>query len=125
MSTPENTEVEEVITEPTELETATEQPEAVVEAEPVVEPEPEALSEVAEVEEVPEVSELQNAVAEFGAEVATEAFGNGGGYAEAKDLYFAGLKAENEKLKSERASGTDPIPLGEGEEAPVKIWKSL
>ena len=123
MSTPKDTEVEEVVTEPTKCEQETEtepapeaDPAPAVEAEP--EAEPEALSES------PELSDLQKSVAEFGAEITNQAFGSGGGYAEAKDLYFAALKAENEALKAgKEAGGVDPVVMGEGEDKPkTNIW---
>lgn len=73
---------------------------------PEVEEALEATEEVEEQEEVEEAleadtikrEEFSNAVEEFGAQVAAEAFKAGGGYAEAKELYFETLKAENEVL---------------------------
>ena len=123
MSDAANKEVEEVVTEPAALSTPEVEPAA--EAAPAVEPEPapepEALSD-----EPVAVSDLQRAVAEFGAVIATEAFGAGGGYDESRELHFAAIQKENEQLKAGKdAGGADPIPMGEGNEKPNKIWKNL
>ena len=62
------------------------------------------------------LSELNRAIAAFGAEVATAAFGAGGGYAEAQDLAFKNIQEENVQLKARvealSKGAKDPIPLG-------------
>jgi len=45
--------------------------------------------------------EFSRTVAEFGPEIAAQAFGDGGGYDEARDLHYAGLATDNEKLRQD------------------------
>ena len=112
MATEENKEVEEVVTEPTALEA-----DEVIKTSLTTEDETEELSEG--LSEESGLTELQRTVAEFGAEVATEAFAAGGGYDEAKDIALKAAQDEIAQLKAAKATApADPIALGEGEEKP-------
>ncbi len=90
-------------------------------AEPTV---PEVEDEALEADEAPEcaeeveeakveLSELKRAVEAFGAEIATIAFTEGGGYEKAQLIAFEALKEENEALKKQLGSKKDttaPVP---------------
>jgi hypothetical protein len=90
-------------------------------AEPTV---PEVEDEALEADEAPEcaeeveeakveLSELKRTVEAFGAEIATIAFTEGGGYEKAQLIAFEALKEENEALKKQLGSKKDttaPVP---------------
>ena len=112
MSTPEHTEAEEVVVEPTALSSQE------VEAPAEIVEQPEAV-------EAPSFhSEFSRAVSDFGTEVAAKAFANGGGYDEARETHYSAIDAENKALKAS-TEGVEPVEFGEGEEKPNKIWKNL
>ena len=79
-------------------------------------------AELDEEEEAPadiDRDEFTNAVHEFGAEITTRVFIDGGGYEEAQAEYFTVLKAENDRLKSMAIpQGAQP---GEFSEKPEKL----
>ena len=76
-----------------EVEVSTDAPEEVVVDDPT-EPEDEPLAS-----NTIERDEFNRSLEEFGAQITAEAFKEGGGYTEAKELYFATILAENEILK--------------------------
>lgn len=60
-------------------------------------------------QEVIELAAFSKAVKEFGSEIAAKAFTDGGGYDEAQQAYYAGLKAENIRLReSVETAGANP-----------------
>lgn len=67
----------------------------------------ETSEQVEDAGENTELSELTKTVAEFGADVATEAFSNGGGYAEAQKIAFDRLREENEQLAKQLSAKKD------------------
>ena len=61
-----------------------------------------------------ELESIKKMVEEFGSDMAVEAILNGGGYADAKDLYFERLRVENERLSAQ-------IESVNGNEEPVSF----
>ncbi|VGO14746.1 hypothetical protein PDESU_03315 [Pontiella desulfatans] len=112
----EATEAVEVVEEETTSEEA--EAEESEEAEPSEEPEAEE-SELSEAEPSRTIDpeEFARSVDEFGAEVSAAAFKAGGGYAEAKEAYYAAIAVENKALKAKVAElgeeGADPAEFGE------------